>query len=418
VVIPADTDADQPEGGEVEPGDALEDDRPAVVEEDIPARRRWWQWRPWHRRGHHARKPSLKRRVLKIVAIIAVVLTVLAGAAVGAAYAYSRHLYNNIHKIALPPTLTRHRPIPLAGGSGPAGGPEPPVNILVVGSDSRAGLSKTDTSHYGSAADVAGQRSDTIMIMRIEATGAIQGLSIPRDLFVRIPGTNRQDRINTTFNTGPALLIQTIQTDLGIPIDYYVEVDFEGFRKIVYALGGVQICFPGPERDSFSGLNITKAGCQVLDPNTALAYVRARHMEIQQHGVWVYDPTSDFGRMARQQDFIKQVAARAQSEGLGNPLRLPSILRAIPDAVAIDTKLSFNELTRLARRFHQDSNVNINAVTLPVTDLHGIYSGGIEAALLQLQEPQAQTVLDVFREKIEQLPPRPASADGRKAAPY
>ena len=431
MVISAEPDASQPEGSNPEAGDAaVEIDEAAAVEIDTDAvdtdavdtdavetddRQHWWRWR---RRRRHAKKRSRKRRWLKIVAIVTVVLTVLAGAAVGAAYAYSRHLYNRIHKIALPPNLTRHRAIPLAGGTVPGGGPEPPVNILVVGSDSRSGLSKTDTSHYGNAADVAGQRSDTIMIMRIEATGAIQALSIPRDLFVKIPGTNTHDRINTAFNTGPALLIQTIETDLAIPIDYYAEVDFSGFRAIVYALGGVQICFPGPERDAYSGLNITQAGCQTLDPNTALAFVRARHLEIKQNGVWIYDPTSDFGRMSRQQEFIKQVAKRAQDQGLGNPLRLPSILRAIPNAVAIDSRLSFNELTRLARRFHQDSNLNINSVTLPTIDLHGIFSGGVEAALLQLQEPEAQTVLDVFRDTLDKLPPIPRSRLGHKAAGY
>ena len=96
----------------------------------------------------------------------------------------------------------------------------------------------------------------------------------------------------------------------------------------------------------------------------------------------------------------------------------PSILRAIPNAVAIDSRLSFNELTRLARRFHQDSNLNINSVTLPTIDLHGIFSGGVEAALLQLQEPEAQTVLDVFRDTLDKLPPIPRSRLGHKAAGY
>ena len=377
------------------------------------------------RRGQHGPAKPRRRRWLRVLAIVATVGVVLASGAAGFAYWYSHHLYDRIPKIVLPPGLTRHRAIPLGSGSGPGAapgpnGPEPPVNILVVGSDTRSDLNPTDYAHYGNASQVAGQRSDTIMIMRIGAQGVVQAMSIPRDLWVKIPGGRGYDRINATFNTGPALLVQAIETDLGIPIDYYAEIDFSGFRKVVFALGGITICFPGPERDSYSGLNITHGGCQLLGPATALAYVRARHMELQRpNGTWYYDPTSDFGRMQRQQDFIKQVAVKGQAMGLGNPLRINSILQAIPSAFAVDSQLTFNQMLRLARRFRENGSVQIDTMTLPAFDLHGIYSGGIEAAVLQLQEPQASYMLDTFRDGLENLPPVPRDAHpSGRGVPY
>jgi LCP family protein required for cell wall assembly len=374
-------------------------------------------------RRHGPPKPGRRRRWVVVLAIVATAGVLLATCTAAFAYWYSHHLYDRIRKISLPPGLTRHRPIPLPNGAsaqaapGPLG-PEMPVNILVVGSDTRSDLNAKDYAHYGNPSQVAGQRSDTIMVMRIGPTGAVQAMSIPRDLYVEIPGTRHYDRINTTFNVGPALLVKTIETDLGIPIDYYAEIDFSGFRKVVFALGGIETCFPGPERDSYSGLNIRSAGCRNLDPNTALAYVRARHMEIQKpNGEWYYDPTSDFGRMQRQQEFIKQVANKAKSMGLGNPLRINSVLQSLPDAFTIDSRMSFNQMLRLARRFRSGS-LEIDTMTLPATDLHGIYMGGVEAAVLQLQEPQASYMLDTFRDGLDKLPPVPYAArpDARAAA--
>jgi LCP family protein required for cell wall assembly len=221
---------------------------------------------------------------------------------------------------------------------------------------------------------------------------------------VKIPGTNSHDRINSTFGQGPALLIQTITAELGIPIDYFAEVNFDGFRKIVFAVGGVEICFPGPERDSYSGLDITQAGCQVLDPNLALAFVRARHLEIQRDGVWGYDPTSDFGRMSRQQQFVRQLAKRAQAGGFGELGRMNEVLRALPEALQVDSRLSFNEMTRLARRLRQNGDAEIQTLTL---DLHGIYMGGIEAAVLQMKQPDADLLLREFRDFGDAEPPVP-----------
>ncbi len=114
--------------------------------------------------------------------------------------------------------------------------------------------------------------------------------------------------------------------------------------------------------------------------------------------------------MQRQQDFIKEVAIKAQALGLGNPLRINSVLQAIPTAFTIDSRLTFTQMLRLARRFRQNGSLQIDTMTLPATDLHGIYLGGVEAAVLQLQEPEASIMLDTFRDGLENLPPVPSDA--------
>ncbi len=159
-----------------------------------------------------------------------------------------------------------------AGLSPPGSGIE---NFLLVGSDSRAGIDPNapDVGGTGTEADVSGHRSDTIMILRRDrSTGEAALLSIPRDLWVQVPGHDGKRRINSAFNDGPEVLVQTLQGALGLPIHHYVEIDFVGFKSLVDALGGVQVCVDYATRDVSTGLDITEPGCHVLDGVQALAY--------------------------------------------------------------------------------------------------------------------------------------------------
>jgi LCP family protein required for cell wall assembly len=180
-------------------------------------------------------------------------------------------------------------------------------NFLLVGSDTRAGADPTaaDAGGIGTAADVSGGRSDTIMILRHDtSSGSASLLSIPRDLWVAVPGHDKKRRINSALNDGPDVLVQTIQENLGIPIHHYVEIDFSGFKTLVDALGGVRICVDTAVRDVNTGLNIPEPGCHVLDGVQALAYARSRHYESYVNDTWEQDPTSDIGRTKRQQQFV------------------------------------------------------------------------------------------------------------------
>ena len=131
-----------------------------------------------------------------------------------------------------------------------------PMNLLVVGSDSRAGLDDADGRRYG---DIGGQRNDVTLIVRVEpASKRISLLSIPRDLVVPIAGTGTQNRVNAAFSAGPGQLVQTIEQNFGIPINHYVLIDFHGFQAIVDALDGIDVRFPYPARDALSGLDVAR----------------------------------------------------------------------------------------------------------------------------------------------------------------
>ncbi|HET8605099.1 MAG TPA: LCP family protein [Marmoricola sp.] len=153
---------------------------------------------------------------------------------------------------------------------------QPGTNFLLVGSDSRKGLTKAEMKklHVGGVGDV-GQRTDTIMLLHTGA-GPNVLLSIPRDSIVPIPGYPPQ-KINAAFAYGgPKLLVKTIEQDTGLYVDHYVEVGFGGFVNAVDAVGGVQICPGHSLNDRRSGLHIKK-GCQQVDGATALAFSRDRH---------------------------------------------------------------------------------------------------------------------------------------------
>ena len=125
-------------------------------------------------------------------------------------------------------------------------------------------------------------------------------LSFPRDLYIPISGTGETQRINTAHAHGVQTLIDTIQDNFNIPINHYVEVDFQGFEKLVDAVGGVPMWFDAPVRDSHTGLDVPAAECQVLNGEPARQFVRSRHLEyLDEDGEWQSDPTADLGRIAR-----------------------------------------------------------------------------------------------------------------------
>ncbi len=182
-------------------------------------------------------------------------------------------------------------------------------NILIVGNNTRTGLAPQDAQLFGSPQEVGGARSDVTMVLHLDpAKGTASLLSIPRDLFVPLPTHSMSGpvgKIDAALNDGPENLVNAITGSLGIPIDHYVSVNFDGFQSVVNALGGIDLSFPTPLRDSLSGLNITTTGCQHLDGFQALAVVRARHLEYMANGKWNADPLSDLSRIRRDQTFLR-----------------------------------------------------------------------------------------------------------------
>jgi LCP family protein required for cell wall assembly len=264
------------------------------------------------------------------------------------------------------------------------------MNVLLVGSDSRSRLTG-DLAEQAGKNQVSGSRSDTIMVLHVDArTRKAAILSIPRDLYVRIPGTNRSDRINTTFATGGAAgLVRAIRENLGIQVNHYMEVDFVGFRGIVDTVGGVNVYVPAPARDNLSGLDIKAPGCVRFDGDTALAWVRSRNYEYFESGRWRTDPTSDFGRIQRQQDFIRRMMKKAVSSGIGNPLTLNRLIGIGVKDVTLDKGMSTSDLVRVARRFRSLDPETVDMLTLPTTPAT---VGG--ASVLRLNKEQAQVYID------------------------
>lgn len=326
------------------------------------------------------------RRWPRRVLIVANVFVALCVTVTALGYGYIRVKYGQIHKLNLCNALRR------CGSDDPGG----PMNVLLVGSDTRATESASDQQHFGSTSQVTGQRSDTIMILHIdprEQKASI--LSIPRDTYVPIFGTNHSDRINTAYQRGAGSLIDTVTHSLGIPVDHYAEVDFVGFRGIVNSIGGIVVPFPAPARDTVTGLNVPTPGCINLTGDQALAYARSRDFQIFESGRWRFDPTGDIGRIGRQQDFVRRVMRKAISKGAHNPLKLPGLVNQGVKYVTIDKALSTKDILRLGKRFHSLSPDSVEMLTLtgtPVT-ING-------ASVLRPKQPDAQEIIDRFSGKV------------------
>ena len=139
---------------------------------------------------------------------------------------------------------------------------QPGTTFLLVGSDSREGLTKAEKKKLGTGS-TAGQRTDTIMILSIPPGGKPALISIPRDSYVPIPG-NGTNKINAAYAFGgPELLVETVELNTGLRIDAYTEIGFGGFVNVIDALGGIEMCLPKAIKDKDSHLNLKK-GCQTL----------------------------------------------------------------------------------------------------------------------------------------------------------
>jgi LCP family protein required for cell wall assembly len=243
-----------------------------------------------------------------------------------------------------------------------------PIDILLIGSDSRSFVTSSQLAqHYGSAATNSGQRSDVIVVVRlIPSTGRVVMMSIPRDLWVPIAGTNGYNKINAAFNSGPSQLVKTIQHDLGIPVNHVMMVNFPGFSGMVDSLGGIYLNFPMPVRDRYSGLDITTKGCQLVNGTQALALVRSRHLYYYAHGTWNYDGMSDWSRIRRQQAFFHALLLRLHGV-IPDVFRLNSFLGASVSDLAVDSSFSSSEMMSLGMKYHSLSTGGLASDVLPTS---------------------------------------------------
>jgi LCP family protein required for cell wall assembly len=288
----------------------------------------------------------------RIAAALAALLALGLLAAAGS-WGYTAFRFGQISSVAVPGL-----------GKPPSDGS---VNLLVVGSDTRQGL------RDGGFGQAAGQRSDVLIVVHLVPSARhATVLSIPRDLYVPVAGTGGSAKINSAFNRGPGQLVQTIQQSLHIPIHHYLLVNFDGFREVVDALGGVSMYFPWPVRDSNSGrnesgLDVRRGGCRRLDGDQALALARSRYFQYQDKaGRWHDDPGTDLGRIRRQQTMLRALAAKAVGRNLANPLRANSLVGSVVRSLTKDDRLSLRRAVSLARQFRSFDSSRLTSLTLPV----------------------------------------------------
>lgn len=217
---------------------------------------------------------------------------------------------------------------------------------LLVGSDSREDLTRRERRELRTGSE-EGQRTDTIMLVHMQGTGAPTLVSVPRDSWVTIPehlatdGSEvgaRPGKINAAYAYGGApLLSETIEYNTGLHVDHYMEVGMGGIVTMTDAVGGIEVCFEEAIQDPNSGLDV-EAGCQTLDGPTSLAWVRMRYA----------DPTGDVGRMQRQQEYVRLMMEQMISwQTVLNPVRQLAIVNAVLDSVKVDQDTGSLSLGRL-----------------------------------------------------------------------
>lgn len=267
---------------------------------------------------------------------------------------FYRHLGDNLTGFDFSRTVT-NTPNRIAPGD--------PINVLVMGSDTREGEQTTEQMLDG------GARSDTTILLHLSSDRKhAYGVSIPRDTLVDRPectlpdGTTLPGESDAMFNTafylgGPACTIQTVQAVTGIAIDHSIVVNFAGFRDMVNALGGVEVCVPHAIDDDRYDIHLDE-GVQVVKGKEALDYVRARHG---------FGNGSDIGRMKRQQAFIASMAAQVVDAGTLTRIdKMVKFLNAATKSLALDEGLAdILKLAKLGNQFRRIGLDNIQFLTVP-----------------------------------------------------
>jgi LCP family protein required for cell wall assembly len=236
-------------------------------------------------------------------------------------------------------------------------GDQPGTTYLLVGSDSRKGLTRKQELSYGTGRG-QGRRTDTIMLLH---TGAGPNLlmSIPRDSWVEVPG-HGVTKINAAFAYGgPRLLVRTIERDTGIRVDDYVEIGFAGFVDVVDAVGGVRICPKSAMKDKLANLDI-KAGCQQVDGKVALGYARSRHTSA----------LGDIDRARHQREVVSAVGHKAVSPwSVLNPVRYFRLAMSGADSLRVGKNTSMLATVKFAWAMTRVDGKSGLTCGVPISDL-------------------------------------------------
>jgi LCP family protein required for cell wall assembly len=344
--------------------------------------------------AHAASKGRSRKRTLTWVAGTVTLVVVLV---VGAAAGYGWYLNHEIHHIDL-------KNLTSAPVKGDDAGTE---NILMIGSTDRCAL-KVQNPAYGLCSQgVNGVNSDVVMILHLNPTNhSVSILSIPRDLFVPNARSDGANKIDAALYQGPDQLIAAIEEDFGIPIQHFVELNFDSFINVVQALGGIKMYFPEPVYDAYSGLNIQTTGCLQLNGTQALQVVRARHIQYKGPGVtttnpayWPQEAQSDIARIRRDHEFLRVLASAVKAKGLSDPLTDQKLVSGVVGQLTVDQGFSASNMISLVLGYHDVDVGSAPQLTVPVSvDQFGsyVYEGGSYGDIEFPAEPQDHNAVDRF----------------------
>jgi LCP family protein required for cell wall assembly len=289
------------------------------------------------------------------------------------------------------------------------------VNYLIVGSDSRAfvGDNAAADQAFGNESDTGPPKSDTLMVLHVDGTNSY-AVSFPRDLWVDVPGHGKA-KINSALNEGPQNVVDTLQKNFDLEINHYVQVDFQSFKTIVDAIGGIRVWIPHAARDDYTNFNVVGAGCWPLDGDRALGYVRSRAPYYQYliDGEWVQaDPVPDIGRIQRQQAFVKKLTRLAIDKVLDDPTSAPSLADSVVPDLTVDRgfdRAALNQLARSLMKSHDGEGITFD--TLP---WNGGRADGQDVLLVDTQA--AKPVLDRLK-GLAPIAPSTSSPTDSTSAP-
>jgi LCP family protein required for cell wall assembly len=281
-------------------------------------------------------------------------------------------------------------------------------NILLIGSTTRCGLKEQNVAFGLCDEGVTGVNSDVVMILHLDPDHRRASiLSIPRDTFVPNARPDGVNKIDAALGApeGPGQLIAAITDDFGIPIQHYVQLNFDSFQGVVQALGGVKMYFPMPVYDQESSLDIPTTGCMTLNGFEALAVVRARHLQYQPPADrnvprydWPYDPQSDLSRIRRDHEFLRVLAATVARRGLGNIVTDLQLIDSLSGDLVVDSGFSATAMAHLILDFHDVDPYSVPQYTLPVVvDGQGyVYQGSGYGDIVFPVQPEDRQVVARF----------------------
>ncbi len=278
------------------------------------------------------------------------------------------------------------------------------INILLIGSTTRCGLSVQNKAYGLCSQGVTGVNADIDMILHLDTgTHTASLLSIPRDLFSPNARTTGPNKIDAALYQGPSQLVAAIEEDFAIPINHYIELNFDTFANVVNALGGVRMYFPIPIYDAESGLNVERPGCKLLNGYHALQVVRARHLQIQPNPnnhdphTWPQEALSDLARIRRTHEFLRVIADEIAARGLSNPFTDQRLAQAVLPDLTVDSGFAEGTMVHLAQEFAHTSISNVLQLTYPVLTVQSgplLYQGYYYGSVVFPVQPSGVATVD------------------------